>query len=79
MLHRIFEINKIATKSKAFLSSVADPDNFAPDPDSKFLFLSELIKDFYLKIILYKNRILPYHIFLNKKKNFLSGNLGMIF
>ena len=71
------------------ITSVADPDNFTPDPKTdpgsgfqnsgsgsyfnltlkssdllSFLFLSKLIQVYYLKMILYKNRILPYYTFL---------------
>ena len=68
-------------------SSVADPDNFAPEPDPAWdlkskisrifvIFFSGLIQDFYSKIILYENRILSYYIaFLTKRSHFS----GMIF
>ena len=73
-----------------FGGSVADPENFSKfrillesDLTLVFLFLLKLTKDFYSKIIFYKNRIYiaichVTHFFLCKKRSFLL-DLGVIF
>ena len=65
-------------------------DIFEPDPDPSWIWPNienlkknvffipfKVDKEFYSKIIFYKNRILPYYTFFKQKK--VLENLGMIF